>query len=170
MAKRHLKIDDDAQNTEVEVWIRTARQQVEKDTELALLTQTVDVSLDEFPWGYDALVLNIAPIQSITYIKYYDASGTLQTWASTNYVVDTASIPPRVGLAVSGTWPSSLRTFQPGLIRLVAGYTSAPLVPDPLLHAMKLLIGCYSRDREPTSAERSTYDRLLDGYAIRVFP
>jgi uncharacterized phiE125 gp8 family phage protein len=169
LAKRHLRIDDNAQDTEVEVWIRTARQQVEKDTELALLTQTVDVSLDEFPYGYDAIVLNVAPIQSITYVKYYDSTGTLQTWANTNYVLDAASIPPRLGLAVSASWPTSLRVFQPGVIRLVAGYTSASLVPDPLLHAMKLLIGCYSRDREPTPVERSTYERLLDPYSIRVF-
>ena len=168
LAKRHLRIDGDDQNTEIQAWIRTARQQVERDTEYALLTQTVDVSLDEFPCGLEPLVLNITPIQSITYVKYYDASGTLQTLASTNYVLDSASVPPRLGLAVNGLWPQSLRIFQPGSIRLVAGYTSATLVPDPLLHAMKLLIGCYSRDREPTPVERSTYDRLLDGYRVRV--
>ena len=171
LAKRHLRIDGDEQNTEIAAWIRTARQQVERDTELALLTQTVDVSLDEFPYSYycDSILLNIAPIQSITYVKYYDSAGTLQTLASTNYVLDSASFPPRLGLAVNGQWPTSLRLFQPGLIRLIAGYTSATLIPDPLLHAMKLLIGCYSRDREPTPVERSTYERLLDGYALRVF-
>lgn len=170
VAKRHLRIDGDDQNTEVQAWIRTARQQVERDTELALMTQTIDVSLDEFPYGYcDYVVLNIAPIQSITYVKYYDSAGTQQTLASTNYVLDAASYPPRLGLAVNGVWPTSLRLFQPGTIRLVAGYTAASLIPDPLLHAMKLLIGCYSRDREPTPVERSTYERLLDGYAIRVF-
>lgn len=170
MAKRHLRIDGDDQNTEINAWIRTARQQVEKDTELALLTQTVDVSLDDFPIGcVSAIVLHIAPIQSITYVKYYDAAGTLQTLASSNYVLDAASLPPRIGLAVGGSWPTSLRTFQPGSIRVVAGYTAAALVPDPLLHAMKLLMGCYARDREPTPVERSTYDRLLDGYALPVF-
>lgn len=168
LAKRHLRVDGEDQNAEIEAWIRTARQQVEKDTALALLTQTVDVSLDEFPYTYESLVLNIAPIQSITHVKYYDSAGVLQTWASTNYVVDTASLPSRLGLAVGSTWPTSLRVFQPGLIRLIAGYTAATLVPDPLLHAMKLLIGCYSRDREPTPVERSTYDRLLDGYAVLV--
>jgi len=170
IAKRHLRIDGDDQNADINAWIRTARMQVEKDTELALLTQTVDVSLDEFPFGFDSkIVLNVAPIQSVTYVKYYDTAGVLQTLANTNYVLDAASQPPRLGLAVGGSWPTSLRTFQPGSIRVIAGYTTAATVPDPLLHAMKLLIGCYCRDREPTPAERSSYDRLLDGYALRVF-
>jgi len=170
MAKRHLRLDGTDQDTEINAWIRTARQQVEKDTELALMTQTVDVSLDEFPYGcHQSIVLNIAPIQSVTYVKYYDSGGTLTTWASTNYVVDTASIPARIGLAVGGSWPTSLRTFQPGSIRVVAGYTSAALVPDGLIHAMKLLVGWYARDKEPSPADRSTYERLIDPYAIRVF-
>lgn len=167
-AKRHLKLDTDEMDADVAVWITAARQQVEKDAGVALLTQTWDLALDEFPWSCP-LRIDLSPLQSVTYVKYYDSGNTLQTLASTNYVVDTASFPPRLGLTPTGTWPSDLRTFQPGLVRGIFGWTSATAVPGPLIHAIKLMVTLFDQNREPTVLERSTYDRLIDSWALQVW-
>jgi hypothetical protein len=47
-----------------------------------------------------------APLQSVTTVKYYDASGVLQTLASTVYQVDTVSQPGRIVLAPTQIWPT----------------------------------------------------------------
>lgn len=167
-AKKHLRVDTDFEDDLVTSWIKTARQIVEADTELALITQTWELSLDAFPYGRCPIVINKGPLQAVTTVKYYDSAGALQTHASTNYLADLASRPPRIGLTDAGAWPSGLRQFQPGLIRFVAGYTAANLIPEPLVHAMRLIIGCLSEDREPSPVERGTYERLTEPFGIFV--
>ena len=182
MAKKHARIDIDDENDLVDSWVRAARQQVEQDTGLKLLTQTWDLALDSFPYTDEPIRIQTGPVQSVSFLKYYDFSGTLQTWPTSNYTVDTSSVPARLGLTYGGIWPTNLRRFQPGLIEFVAGWASPALVPDALIRAMALWVGWFSEHREhemitpgrtgsagtPSLIERSAYDALIAPYVMYV--
>ena len=50
----------------------------------ALLTQTWDMYLDEFPCAGE-IIIPLSPLQSVTSVSYVDQHGATQTWASANY-------------------------------------------------------------------------------------
>ena len=43
-----------------------------------------------------------SPVSSITHVKYYDKDDSLQTLASSNYILDDTYEPARIGIAVDG--------------------------------------------------------------------
>jgi uncharacterized phiE125 gp8 family phage protein len=178
-AKSHCRIaitDDDARVSE---WIRAARTKVEKDTGRALLTQTWDLFLDAFYCGgpylgdfgwpryaRPAILVPYPPLQSVTSVNQTDTNNNETVWAASNYVVDTASEPGRIGLSDTGSWPTGLRIFQPGRVRFVAGWTSAEGIPDSLRQAVALQIGWFSENREPNKIERDAYEQLIAPFSV----
>jgi uncharacterized phiE125 gp8 family phage protein len=95
-AKRHAHVDHDFEDGLFQSWIKTARQQVEQDTELKLLTQTWQQLRDDFPYDEAPITIDAGPVQSVTFLKYYDFAGVLQTHAPSNYTVDVTSRPARL--------------------------------------------------------------------------
>jgi uncharacterized phiE125 gp8 family phage protein len=136
---------------------------VEQYCRRALLEQTWQLTLDRFPCASAGSVaasygpgpssfLRIprAPLRSVTFLKYLDSSGALTTWANTNYTVDTASLPGRVHLAYGIIWPSTQWVANAVQLEYTAGYgTTAAAVPEPIKHAIKLLVGHWYQIREP---------------------
>ena len=121
--------------------IAAARRMVERETRRALMTQTWLLTGPGFPWGARHLWLPRPPLQTVSWIKYHDAAGVLQTWDSGEYAVITSSTPGRVDLLPTGSWP----TVQAGRdsaiqIQYVAGYGSiAAAVPEELQQAVQAL-------------------------------
>jgi uncharacterized phiE125 gp8 family phage protein len=159
-------------------FLAAARAKVEQDTGLALLTQTRDVYLDAIYGSTIVLPDQSRPLQSVTSIKSTDTAGIVQTLDPLNYVVDLAS--GRIGLAIGGAWPSDLRPFQPYVLRIVAGWTSAALLlaAAPLLvHAVGLMVAHYAtvgRDATTVGTIITTtpygYDDAISGYVPVVVP
>lgn len=166
-AKLHARIDAavTAEDVPVANWTRAATAQVENDTGIKLLTQTWDFVADRFP-AVGLITLPFGPLQNVVYIKSYDSTPTLQTMAAGDYVVDTISIPGRIGLADGDTWPTDLRAFQPVSFRVIVGYDSIAKIPEPLLQAVRLAVAWHSMQREPTVLERASYDWLVDPYRV----
>lgn len=102
-----------------------ARAKVESDTGLKLQTQTWDLWIDDFP--SDDVLLPFGPLQSVSSIKSYDEDGVESTLAATNYQVDIRSLPPRISLSDTGSWPDDLRAAQPAVIRCVLGYAGTAI-------------------------------------------
>ncbi len=120
----------------------------------ALVTQTWDFTLDRFPCE-DFIRLPLAPVQSITSLKYVDENGTLQTWSAANYALSAdKATRPRVDLGYDLTWPDTRRQRDAVTIRMVCGYESgnspedASAVPGAIKAAMLLLIGHWYEHRE----------------------
>lgn len=159
-------------------FIAAARAKVEADTGLALLTQTRDVYFDALTTRTIALPAQSMPLQSVTSIKSTDTAGVVNTLDPATYVVDLAS--GRIGLALGAMWPSDLRPFQPYVLRLVAGWTSAALLlaAAPLLvHAVGLLVAHYAtvgRDVTTVGTIIATtpygYEDAISGYVPVVVP
>lgn len=131
------------------VLIAVARHQAEAYTRRALITQTWDLTLDRFPISScEHIVIPRPRLQSVTYVQYIDTAGATQTWSSTKYDVDSKSEPSRILPAYGEVYPDARAVMNAVTIRFVAGYGSAPTVPENIKSAMKLIIGHLYEHRE----------------------
>jgi uncharacterized phiE125 gp8 family phage protein len=141
--------DDDALLTAL---IVAAREEVERHTWHAMVSQTLELVLDRWP-ACTFVELPRPPLASVTSIKYKDADGTETTWNSANYIVAAAHIPGRVVLADGASWPSdTLYPTEAIRIRYVAGWASAAVVPQSLKQSMLMLIAHWYEMREAAVA------------------
>ncbi len=148
-AKAHLRVDISDDDTLIDAIILAARKRLETDSSLALITQTLEMTLDCFPPGNCPIQLKRPPLQSVTSIKYIDTDGVEQTWSSSLYRVDTASRPSRITPAYDESYPSTREVTGAVTIRFVAGYGDASTnVPEDLIQALKMLIGHFYENRE----------------------
>jgi uncharacterized phiE125 gp8 family phage protein len=152
-----------------------AREKVERDTRRALITQTLEYHLDEFPGAYGAIALPYAaPLQSVTSITYTDVNGAATVMSSGDYQVDADVHPGRVKPDTDANWPATDGTLGAVRIRYVCGYGLAGTsVPSSLLHPIYLLvehwycnrgivvIGSISKELE------MTYQDLITPHMIR---
>jgi uncharacterized phiE125 gp8 family phage protein len=180
-AKAHLRAesDDDALIASL---IATARQSVETITGRALMPQTWELALDEFPRRLgrscpdahvEAIDLPKPPIISLQSVKYVDTNGALQTLAEAAYQLDDYSEPARLLPAYGTSWPAARRQPNAVLIRFQAGYADAASVPQQIKQWMLMRIGAMYENREEiivgqrvVSVDLPFVDRLLDPYRV----
>ena len=148
-AKLHCRVDISDDDDLITALIVAARELCETITQRALITQTWDLVMDDWPGG-DVLSLPLAPLQSITSISYTDEDGNSDTFSADNYVTDTESQPGRAALKSTASWPSTTLQEIAGVrVRFVAGYGDAGSdVPQSIRQAMLLLIGHWYEQRE----------------------
>lgn len=130
------------EDTAIEDWIQDAREHVENFTRRALLTQTWDFYLDEFPCS-NSFKLPFGNLQSVTHIKYTDSDGTQTTMtAGTDYLVETnGDACGRIVLPYGESWPSfTAYPSNPIVVRFVCGWTAAASIPSRLRSACKLIL------------------------------
>lgn len=170
-----------ADDTLIASYVKAARMHVENILNRALITQTWDYYLDQFPFGGDwrfSSVINVpkGQLQSVTSITYDDTNGDNQTLSSSLYEVDTKTDPARIVPAFGETWP--VVQGQPNGVKiiLVMGYGDAGSdVPEDIRQAMRFIMAHYYENREavvtgtqvnkiPDAAEV-----LLEPYKIRRF-
>lgn len=154
LAKLQVQQGDPVDDTLLsEIIIPAARDRMEAETGRAGISQTWDLFLDAFP-ACEYIRLPKPPLQSVTYVKYYDLTGTLQTLTvNTGYVVQAPAGPKarsgRIGLPYATSWPTTLPQIGAVVIRFVCGYGDTPGdVPALLRAAMLLDIGTLYAERE----------------------
>jgi uncharacterized phiE125 gp8 family phage protein len=122
----HIKVDDTSEEASlINEYIKAATELVEDLIQRQLMQATWELQMSD--WleldcdGY--LRLLKAPLVSVTSVKYYDAAGTDTTLATSEYQVDTASLPGRIRFI--GEKPETFD--RPDAIRIlyVAGYGAA---------------------------------------------
>jgi len=148
----HNRMDEDStiENDLLDGAIKAAREHVENITRRALLTQTWDYYLDEFP-GCDYIKLPFGNLQTVTHIKYTDSDSTQTTMAvTTDYLVETnGKACGRIVLPYAETWPSfTAYTSNPIVIRFVCGWTTKALVPYNIKAAIKMFCADLYVNRE----------------------
>ena len=173
-AKTHLRVDGTDDDTLISALITAAREHVDgRDGWLgrALCTQTWDCHYDVFP-DDGLLYLPVAPVQSVTSVKYVDPDGVQQTFSSANYALGAdLDWSPRVILGWDKSWPSVRAVPEAVTVRVVAGYAS---VPRPICQALLLLIGHWHEHREAVMEGTfrevpTTVSALLTPYRRRWF-
>lgn len=129
----------------------------------AIGAQTILYKFDDFA-SFDAVVrLPRTPVTSVSFVKYLDVDGVLQTISSDDYELDaeTGSVAP------VDEWPTALGTEGSVQIQFVAGYTPTNC-PASILDYIKSFVGTLDANREahsdkPVVAHQFT-PRLLDRY------
>lgn len=148
-AKLHCRVDVSDDDTLITSLIKTAREVVEGIARRALITQTWNLVLDEFPEG-DEISIPRPPLQSVVHIKYKDQDGDESTFSSGDYIVNTDAEPGKVVLAYGASWPStSLYPTAAITVQFKAGFGDASTdVPERYRQAMLLLTGHWYENRE----------------------
>lgn len=148
--KTHLRIDIPDEDQLIADYIKAATAMVESDAEIALLTQTYTLTLDEFPdWTIE---LRRPPVQSVTTLDYLDASGTSTTLDPSLYRLDNKSKPARITPAYAQFWPETYNVENAVTVTFVAGETTRDAAPDIAKQAIRLLVAHWYRGREAVVA------------------
>lgn len=132
--KAQLRIDSEDEDLYLEGLLTSARQWAEGFLRRPLLTQTWEVTLDQFPAS--ALYLPLPPVQSVSSLTYLDtlgATGTLLAVAAppvaavTLCQVDVKNEPARLFPLVGEVWPQT-QWGVPNAVTLqfVCGYGLLP--------------------------------------------
>ena len=163
-AKNFLKVDFADDDSLISTLITAARERVESASYHRLITQTLQLTLDWFPWGNNSWYFNgygygwgrdhwpvielEPPAQSITSVTYLDPSGALQTLNSSVYRLDPNSRPSRLTPALNQIWPATAQEMAAVTVTYVCGFGSTSAsVPAKLLQGMRMLLGHYYDNR-----------------------
>ena len=140
-AKAHLKVSGSSEDAYIDSIVKAARTSVERYLNRALITQTWKAYFDHWE---DKMGLGLAPVSSITSVKYYDETASLTTLTSSLYYEDLISEPGRIVRKYDSVYPE-LETQRPNgiVVEFVAGYGASTDIPGDILHAIKLLVADY---------------------------
>ena len=157
--KLRLRVTSCDFDSELLDMLKAARQQVEADTYRRLITQTVVMYQEDFTSLLGPVEIRLAPVQSITHVKYYDRDDVLQTFSAADYYANLTSTPPEIRLREAKQWPNT-SLYRPNKVEvtMVAGYGAAASVPQ----AAKLAIVEYCRAHWSGCDHNTTaYHRLV---------
>lgn len=151
------------------ILIAAARQNAEIRLKRYLITQTIDLYMDCFPYWEMALT----PLQSVSAITYVDNDGVTQTITASDYLVDAVSAPARITPAYGKVWPTPRNQNNAVKIRFIAGYGAAPAVPQNIKNWMLMRIKQLYDQRDMvnvgnivTEFPHSFVDGLLDSERV----
>lgn len=177
--KNYLKVessitDDDALIGQL---IQDARFFVERATGRALITQTITEHWDTWPYEEKTprvIVPSVAPVRSVTSIKYIAEGGTpasLTTWASTDYTLDLITGKNNYGGArivknPSIDWPTL--ADYPNAIEIVypAGYGTTAEIPGGLRQAIRRLVSIWYHHRTTFQDDYEHVKKLIEPYKV----
>ena len=154
------------------VYLVAIREDVEAFLGRSLLTQTWRLTLDAFPCA-EVIALPRPPLLTVTSLAYVDGNGATQTYASSNYTVDTDAYVGRIVIGYNLIWPTTRDQPNAITITYTAGYgaTSAS-VPQSIRAAILLGLSDLWENRTPSQdgivAHLPTMQRLL--WKHRVVP
>lgn len=160
-AREHLRVDHFDDDGVISGCILAARQHIENVTGLVLSTSTWTMTLDGAPADGWVLLLR-EPVQSVSAVRYYNTAGVLTTWSGTEWESDLNSSPPRIRPRETYSWPSVKDVLSAVQVEFVAGYGGPDSVPQPVMHAMRLLVGHFYENREAASGALSPLPFAVD--------
>jgi uncharacterized phiE125 gp8 family phage protein len=138
VAKLHLIVSGNAQNTAIQALCTAARQQCENFTNRALAVSPYTLKFDRFPCGSIVLPVGAANVANVS-ITHIDANGVSQTVDANTYtVLQRQDSFPEIALDYSETWPVTRCQQDAVTVTFNAG---AATVPDALKQGMLLYIG-----------------------------
>lgn len=138
-AKAHLGIDDTATDAQITAQITAAREKIER-----LSGRCITIAREftaRFAGFTPALLLPMAPVASITAVKYWPSSGSEVTVDTAVYFAETDAEPAVLMPVYNAQWP--IAEFRPGFpvsVTYEAGYADTASVPERWKAAIRLQI------------------------------
>ena len=146
--KAHLGVTIDDDDALIATKIRAARIRLERLAGIAMVEQTLLLTLDGFPAGY--FPLPRPPLVEVVSITYVDPLLATQALPAEAFIV--RGVGATGYLAPVGRWPRT--DLLPGAVEIIfkAGYgTTAESVPEPLREAVRQLAAHLYENREPVA-------------------
>jgi uncharacterized phiE125 gp8 family phage protein len=144
----HLRIDTIDYDDYINSLIKAVRYHLERKYGLAFITQTIDEYFDLWPIGGRRIYTTIRPVQSVSYVKYYDTDNVLQTLDSSKYRVQT-SRKGIIELDADESFPDLESRVDAIQIRYIAGYADKGVdVPEHIRHAISMTVAKLYEDKE----------------------
>lgn len=170
-AKAHLRVTGDEEDGLIEALVRTAREHLESETGLALLSQGFRLFLDDWPKA-QAVLIRRHPISSLDAVIIYDADGLRKEVDLASVRFDAARRPARLDIQAIR---APIRLVNGIEIEFTAGFgESGADVPDVLKRAMLLHIaamyelrGGVSPANQPATVPPA-YERLIAPWRRRM--
>ena len=143
--RAYLRLDDGAEDDLVAALVKTARLAVEAAAGRVLVDSRWRIALDGWPDGR-VVRLAVARLIAVERVQVFDHGGSATDVPASLYQVDTLSDPPC--LIVDALAPEPGRARQGVEIEVRAGYGATPAsVPEPLRHAVRLLVARWFENR-----------------------
>lgn len=175
-AKDHLRLDGTDDDAYLMGLIVAARDRAEQETRRAIITQTWQGLLDQFPNGRTIWVRH-PNLQSVSSVQYLDDDGDTQTFSSDNYTVSTDGVFGRIVLNDGVSWPSTENKADAVTITFVAGYgDDANDVPQMLRQGIMFAIAHWYEFREPVICGGTvvtvpdSFKAIMSMYRVEGFP
>lgn len=148
-AKLFLRVDDTSDDALITSLIKAAREKGEELSRRAFITQTWEMTMDEWPHELEMDLLR-PPLQSVTSVKYIDLDDVEHTVDSSTYYAVTKREPGE--LVFKSLESTSLRREGAITVRYVAGYgDAASHVPERIKSAILSLVAYWYENRESQS-------------------
>lgn len=171
--KRMIPVSGNHWDNVLEAALAEGIEQFENDTGIVCCTSTWQEKLDDWPeCGY--IRLQRRPVASVSSITYLDSNGDSQTWASSNYTLDSNRAIASIFPTYSAVFPSLRGIENSVTITYVAGYTSALNVPQiakfAIVGAAKQLFGMSINDSAMIEDGAKIYERLIERFRRASYP
>jgi len=186
-AKAYLRVDSSGDDALITSLIVSARKLCEEHMQRAIMSQTLQLFLDNLDdidnplwegmrtgpylnYYKNYIDLPMPPVTSVTHVKTYDDEDTATTFSSSNYYVDSAKQPARIVLRTGETFPTALRVANAIEVQYVVGYASANAVPEPIKFAIYQVLTYLYEHRgdmyEGKTSLPATATKLLAPYVV----
>lgn len=169
-AKLHCRVDGEAEDILIGSLILAARLHIERSLDVALVSQSWSLYLDQWP-DKTFVELPLSPLISVDAIRLYSPTGSFVTLDPSLFVLDPVSRRPRLARHQGQSWPLPGRNVNGIEIAFTAGYgAAADDVPMPVRLAIKMLVAHWYEAREPvlfgetTDPVPSTVAKLIAPY------
>lgn len=169
------RIDDTFEEAEEQRAISAARQMIERQRQVALISQSWTLKLDKFPdWEIE---LRKCPVSAITSVSYIDSNGDSQTLSASKYKLSSWGFPAVLTPSYGNVWPVTRDEIDAVTVVFVAGYGTTPAsVAASAKQAIALLAAQWLNETREDVSQRQYYqipnnfDRLAqfvgwEGYA-----
>lgn len=171
-AKRQLRIEpeDTDEDNHVADLCSAASRKIERDLGYPILRQTLETHLTTFPRG--PIWLGGGADVQIVAIRYRSVSGAEQTLDPSQYRLNAIGRTAEIHRAPSATWPSTECSPGAVVVEWTGGWEDHSDVPEDLVHAMKMLVGHWDRNREAvvvgsiSQEVKIAYDDLIEQFRV----
>jgi uncharacterized phiE125 gp8 family phage protein len=149
-AKIHLRVGDSGDDAYITSLIFAAQDAINNYCNINLMSRSIIQTCDT--WEDTEILLISPPANSgavtLTSVQYYNLANILTTDTLTNYILDSASTPPRLELRQDKTYPKTYERNGAIRVTYLCGQLQTSRIPFALKQAALIFVGQFYENRQ----------------------